>query len=155
MEKIVLAVHLLTAFAIIGLILLQRGKGAEAGASFGAGASQTLFGSAGSWNFFSKTTAILATVFFATSFALAVIAKNSAGIDTEILPAMELLQEQDLEVEPGTIPQIDEDSTSELPGIPEIPAFEGSGAEIPLIPAAPVLPEVDPTLGDADAVNKE
>ena len=57
MEKIILIVHLLTALAIIGMILLQQGKGAEAGASFGAGASQTILGSAGGWNFFSKVTA--------------------------------------------------------------------------------------------------
>ena len=94
MEKVVLVVHLLTALAIIGMILLQQGKGADAGASFGAGASQTLFGSGGTWNFFSKTTAILATLFFATSFGLAVIAKNSAGIDEEVLPAIELLEAQ-------------------------------------------------------------
>ncbi len=94
MEKVILVVHLLTAFAIIGMILLQQGKGADAGASFGAGASQTLFGSGGSWNFFSKSTAILATLFFATSFGLAVIAKNSAGIDEEVLPAIELLESQ-------------------------------------------------------------
>jgi len=94
MEKVILVVHLLIAFAIIGMILLQQGKGADAGASFGAGASQTLFGSGGTWNFFSKTTAVLATLFFATSFGLAIIAKNSAGIDEEVLPAIELLEAQ-------------------------------------------------------------
>jgi len=60
MENLILLVHLLTALAVIGLILLQQGKGAEMGASFGAGASQTLFGSGGSSNFFSRMTAILA-----------------------------------------------------------------------------------------------
>lgn len=79
MENIVLLVHLLVALAIIGLILMQRGKGAEMGASFGAGASQTLFGASGSGNFFSKMTAIFAFIFFVTSFALAVIAKHSGG----------------------------------------------------------------------------
>ena len=73
MEKLTLIVHILTGIAIIGMILLQQGKGAEAGASFGSGASQTMLGSAGSWNFFSKVTAILATIFFITSFGLAVI----------------------------------------------------------------------------------
>ena len=57
MEKIVLVLHVLTALAIIGTIMIQQGKGAEAGASFGSGASQTMFGSAGGWNFFSKFTA--------------------------------------------------------------------------------------------------
>ena len=54
MEQIILVFHFLIAVGLIGLILLQQGKGAEAGASFGSGASQTMFGSSGSWNFFSK-----------------------------------------------------------------------------------------------------
>ena len=60
MESLIILLHVLIAVAIIVFVLLQQGKGAEAGASFGAGASQTLFGSAGSWNFFSRVTAILA-----------------------------------------------------------------------------------------------
>ncbi len=92
MEKIVLIIHVLTALAIIGMILLQQGKGAEAGASFGSGASQTMFGSAGSWNFFSKVTAILATIFFVTSFGLAIIAKNKSGVDSILLPEMEIIE---------------------------------------------------------------
>lgn len=83
MENLILAVHLVTALAIIVLVLLQQGKGAEAGASFGAGASQTIFGSGGSWNFFSKLTAILATLFFVTSITLALIAKDRSGISAE------------------------------------------------------------------------
>jgi len=92
MEKIILIVHLLTALAIIGMILLQQGKGAEAGASFGSGASQTVLGSAGGWNFFSKATGILATVFFITSFGLAVIAKDLAKVGDVILPELEAVQ---------------------------------------------------------------
>ncbi len=93
MEKIILIVHLLTALAIIGMILLQQGKGAEAGASFGSGASQTVLGSAGGWNFFSKATGILATVFFITSFGLAVMAKDTARVGDAILPELEAVQE--------------------------------------------------------------
>lgn len=90
MEKVILVVHVLTALAIIGLILLQQGKGAEAGASFGAGASQTVFGSEGSGNFFTRSTAILAALFFATSFGLAVVAKNQAAINaTEGVPMVD------------------------------------------------------------------
>ena len=91
MEKAILVAHLLIAFAIIGMILLQQGKGADAGASFGAGASQTLFGSGGSWNFFSKATALLATLFFVTSFSLAIIAKQSVGVEEELLPSMKII----------------------------------------------------------------
>jgi preprotein translocase subunit SecG len=80
MEKLVLIVHILMALAIIGLILLQQGKGATAGASFGAGASQTVFGSEGSGSFFTRITAIFATIFFCTSFGLALIAKNNSKV---------------------------------------------------------------------------
>jgi preprotein translocase subunit SecG len=77
MESIVLVVHVLVAIAMIGLILLQQGRGADMGASFGAGASQTVFGAAGSAGFLTKLTAALAAIFFATSLGLAVYARKS------------------------------------------------------------------------------
>lgn len=89
MEKFILIFHFLVAVALIGLILIQQGKGAEAGASFGAGASQTVFGSGGGWNFFSKMTALLATIFFVTSVSLAVTAKNKTVIEDFSIPALE------------------------------------------------------------------
>lgn len=90
MEKIILVVHVLTALSIIALILLQQGKGAEAGASFGAGASQTVFGSQGGGNFFTRATAVLAAVFFVTSFGLAVVAKQQASISaTDGIPMVD------------------------------------------------------------------
>ncbi len=90
---------------IIGLILIQQGKGAEAGASFGSGASQTVFGSGGSWNFFSKMTAVLATVFFVTSVSLALIAKNKVVIEDDFLPE---LQSVPLQEAPETeLPSLD------------------------------------------------
>lgn len=92
METLVILVHIVTACAIIAFVLLQQGKGAEAGASFGAGASQTLFGSVGSWNFFSRVTAGLALVFFLTSFGLAVIAKHNAGAGAALTPAIKMLE---------------------------------------------------------------
>ena len=66
-----IVVHVLIASAIVGLVLLQRGKGADAGAGFGAGASGTVFGARGSASFLSRTTATLAALFFATNLALA------------------------------------------------------------------------------------
>ena len=71
MFNVVLTIHLLVALAIIGLVLIQHGKGADAGASFGGGSSQTVFGSRGSATFLSRLTAIMATVFFITSITLA------------------------------------------------------------------------------------
>lgn len=79
LETVVLVVHVLVSVGLIGLVLLQQGKGADAGASFGGGASQTVFGSQGTGNFLTKTTSLLATVFFITSFSLAVFAKQHAN----------------------------------------------------------------------------
>ena len=73
---IVLSVHVLIAALMIGLILIQHGKGADAGAAFGSGASGTVFGAKGSGNFLSRSTAILAALFFSTSLALAYLGGN-------------------------------------------------------------------------------
>ena len=69
--NILLAVQILSALAMIGLILVQHGKGADMGAAFGSGGSGSLFGASGSANFLSRTTAVLATVFFVCTLALA------------------------------------------------------------------------------------
>jgi preprotein translocase subunit SecG len=69
-ETLVLVIHVLAALALVGLVLLQHGKGADVGAAFGSGASGSLFGASGSANFLSRTTAILAIVFFVTSLGL-------------------------------------------------------------------------------------
>ena len=69
-ETLLLAAHVLVAAALVGFVLLQHGKGADMGAAFGSGASGSLFGAAGSANFLSRTTGILATVFFLTSLGL-------------------------------------------------------------------------------------
>src|SRR6186713_3261876 len=69
-ESAVLSLHVLTALAVCGFVLLQHGKGADMGAAFGSGSSGSLFGAAGSANFLSRTTAILAAVFFASSLGL-------------------------------------------------------------------------------------
>jgi preprotein translocase, secG subunit len=76
MFTFILAIHIIVAIALSGLILIQHGKGADAGASFGSGAAGTVFGASGSANFLTRTTAILAAIFFATSLALAYHAKE-------------------------------------------------------------------------------
>lgn len=70
MFTILLVIYLLAAIGVIGLVLVQQGKGADMGASFGAGASNTVFGAGGSGNFLTRSTAVLATVFFVLSLAL-------------------------------------------------------------------------------------
>lgn len=75
MQQIILIVHIILAVLMIGLILVQQGKGADAGASMGGGAG-TVFGGSGSGNFLSRMTAIFTTLFFITSISLAVLAKK-------------------------------------------------------------------------------
>src|SRR5512141_91123 len=70
LQTLAVVFHVLLALAIVGLVLLQRGKGADAGAGFGAGASGTVFGARGSASFLSRTTAVLATLFFLSSLGL-------------------------------------------------------------------------------------
>lgn len=74
--SVFLAVHILVGAGVIGLVLVQHGKGADMGAAFGSGSSGSLFGATGSANFLSRATAVLATVFFITSLSLAYIASN-------------------------------------------------------------------------------
>ena len=76
--SVILAIQMLTALAMIGLILIQHGKGADMGASFGGGSSGSLFGASGSANFLSRTTGILAAVFFVATMALAYIGNHRA-----------------------------------------------------------------------------
>jgi preprotein translocase subunit SecG len=78
MEFAIIIVHVVAALGITGLVLIQHGKGADMGASFGSGASQTIFGSAGSGNALTKSTSWLAIVFFVTSLGLAILARQQA-----------------------------------------------------------------------------
>ncbi|MFT7223214.1 MAG: preprotein translocase subunit SecG [Cellvibrionaceae bacterium] len=130
MENLVIFLHIVVALLIIVLILLQQGKGAEAGASFGSGASQTVFGSRGGGNFFAKFTAILAVVFFATSFSLTIIAKNKSDIVTigknapaaSEQPSSETSAVDSNEGEVSDVPSVGETNVSEVPG--EVPASD-------------------------------
>jgi len=78
METLLWVVHVVAALGVIGLVLMQHGKGADMGAAFGSGASGSLFGSSGSANFLSRATAILATVFFITSMGLTYISSHKS-----------------------------------------------------------------------------
>jgi preprotein translocase subunit SecG len=85
LRGVILGVHVLLALMIIGLVLLQRGKGAEAGAGFGSGASGTVFGARGTSTLFSKLTAVFAALFFVTSLSLAYIGSHSTVEPTSVL----------------------------------------------------------------------
>lgn len=120
MEQIVLVVHLLVALSIIGLIMLQQGKGADMGASFGAGASQTLLGSDGSGNVLTRSTSWLVIIFFATSFGLAIIA-NSKSVDANDL---------NLDIPAAALESEVSTGESELPVVEsEVPVLEAVAPE--------------------------
>ena len=107
-----LIAHVLIAAAIIGLVLLQKGKGADAGAGFGAGASGTVFGARGSANFLSRSTAVMAALFFATSLGLAYLNSNRQVV-TSVLDVP--VVEEEAVVTP-TVSDVDE---FDLPPLPE------------------------------------
>ena len=120
MEQIILVAHLIVALAIIGLIMLQQGKGADMGASFGAGGSQTLFGSDGSGNVLTRATSWLVVLFFASSFGLALLAnQKSAPVD-----------DLDLEIPASVATEVEAAAEQELPVLQdEVPAATDVGGD--------------------------
>lgn len=132
MEQVILVIYVLLAAAMVGLILLQQGKGADAGASFGAGASQTVFGSVGAGNVLTRSTAILATLFFLSSVGLAVMAKHKAEAAREggIPLSAELQSGDNAPAAPGDIPVSDKAPVSE-PAAPSADIPTASQAEVP------------------------
>ncbi len=120
-HKLVLAAHVLISMGIIGLVMIQRGKGADAGAAFGSGASGTVFGAKGSANFLSRSTAVLATLFFVSSLVLAYLGSQRPEA-TSILDT-ELGFEEPAAVAPTPdLPSIDPEAADVLPALPEVPA---------------------------------
>ncbi len=132
-EQVVLIIHVLMAIAIIGLILIQQGKGADAGASFGGGASQTVFGVQGSGNALTRWTSIIAAAFFVTSLALAYFAKQKSQITDEMIidvPSVEVVvEEQD-----GEVPVLEaaEPQTDAAADVPQLDAEEVPVSEEPV-----------------------
>ena len=146
MEQIILIGHLLVALAIIALIMLQQGKGADAGASFGAGASQTIFGSDGSGNILTTMTSWLVVAFFATSFGLAVIASQKSvptddlGLGLDLSTPVETVQQ---EIE-SDLPSVEDEFPEAATALADdVPNFEDEFSES--------APAVDVTDGDVPA----
>ena len=119
MYQVIIVGHVLVGLAVIGLILIQHGKGADAGAAFGSGSSGTVFGAQGSASFLSRTTAVLAAVFFSTSLALAVLS-GKVGNDADL---MDIPATEQAEME---VPMIDGDQ-------PVIPVPVNTAEELPQI----------------------
>ncbi len=114
MHTFIIVLHVMAALAVIGLVLVQHGKGADMGAAFGSGASQTLFGSRGSANFLTRLTAGLATTFFITSLALGYLSGQPSKPSSVVAPGSVVAPE------------------------PAKPAQDG----VPAVPSAPQVPEV-------------
>lgn len=121
MYQVLLVFHVLIALGVVGLVLLQQGRGAEAGAGF-SGASSTLFGARGAASFLSRTTATMGALFFATTLALAYLASNKDNKSVDIMDA----------------PSVDA-VHRDLPPVVDTPSDAGKKADD--IPSAPVEPK--------------
>lgn len=125
METLVLVVHVFAALGIVGLVLLQHGKGADVGAAFGSGASGSIFGASGSANFLSRATAMLAVVFFLTSLGLTYFTsrktEDKGVMATKPVPAQTL---------PGEIPSPRSTPVPSVPAGEQVPPpAQGAAAE--------------------------
>ena len=133
-QKAVLVVHTLIAILIIALVLLQRGKGADAGAGFGAGASGTVFGARGSASFFSRATALLATVFFLTSLGLAYLSTQATSapeslLEGSIMEATDDVATESVDELPSVGGDVEDSTVDGLPSVDEeVPAADGEQA---------------------------
>jgi preprotein translocase subunit SecG len=147
MQTILTVFHIFLAVGLVGLILIQHGKGADMGAAFGSGASGTVFGAKGSASFLTRTTALLATLFFVTSMVLAYFASQR----NEQVGIMETLDQQ----APAT--QVEELQQSDIPQVP------GSQSDVPevapgaesAVPAPAVDDETMPAVPQAAAPQAE
>ena len=116
MYQAIIVFHVLFGLGVIGLVLMQQGKGADAGAAFGSGASGTVFGAQGAASFLSRTTAILAALFFSTSLGLAVLSGHSGE-------AKDLLDQPETEVSDLPLTS-DESAPMKVPSIADMPVTD-------------------------------
>jgi preprotein translocase subunit SecG len=135
LQTLAVVFHVLFAAAIVGLVLLQRGKGADAGAGFGAGASGTVFGARGSASFLSRTTAVLATLFFLSSLGLSYMFSQQKT-PTSVMDTLPAEAPAPLQTEP----------TSEMPMLPQAqqPAPAPASAPSPATAATEQSPAAKP-----------
>jgi len=127
--EVLLVAYLIVALVLVGFVLLQQGKGADMGASFGAGGSNTVFGSGGSGNFMTRTTGILATLFFLISLVLGNLSANreSQGDDWTDLSAPASSQ-QTAPVSEGAAPADDMPAEQSAPANTDIPVSDDKSA---------------------------
>lgn len=123
--SLILVLHILVAIAVIGLVLVQHGKGADMGAAFGSGSSGSLFGATGSANFLSRTTAVLAAVFFVTSLSLAYIESNKPKASGSVMENA---------VDSQSVPAPAAAGSDKAPGVDGSDGLVGSGSKAKEIP---------------------
>lgn len=122
---VIVVIQVVAALTIIGLVLLQHGKGADMGAAFGSGASGSLFGASGSSNFLSKSTAIAAAVFFAATLALAFYGNRSAAVGGGVMDKLPVAPAN------APAPAAPSNTAPAAPATPAAPAAQGGAGEIP------------------------
>lgn len=127
MTILLVIIHIIVSLILIGVVLIQRGKGSEMGAAFGGSSSQTVFGSRGPGNFLSKLTTIAAVIFILTSFSLAFVGSDKGG-SSSVIPE---------QADVPSLPQTQEGPLSQP--VPAAPIPQSETAVNP-VPAAPVTP---------------
>ncbi|MDH4374870.1 MAG: preprotein translocase subunit SecG [Ramlibacter sp.] len=126
--NVILTAQMLSALGVIGLVLVQHGKGADMGAAFGSGTSGSLFGATGSANFLSRATAVLATVFFASTLALAYLGTHRPSDSGSVLDRAAAPAAAPASAASGAAGQIPSGGSVPVPSTPAAPAVPASGA---------------------------
>jgi preprotein translocase subunit SecG len=126
--NVILTAQMLSALGVIGLVLVQHGKGADMGAAFGSGTSGSLFGATGSANFLSRATAVLATVFFACTLALAYLGTHRPSDSGSVLDRAAAPAAAAASAASGAAGQIPSGGSVPVPSTPAAPAVPASGA---------------------------
>ncbi len=142
--NLLVAAQILSALVMIGLVLIQHGKGADMGASFGSGASGSLFGATGSANFLSRSTAVCAAVFFICTLTLAYTSNDRSGASTG-----SVLDRPASSAPAASVPAT---GAALIPSVASAPAAAAAGASAVAVPAAPVVPAAPPASSGAGAV---
>jgi len=128
---IVVGLHVLVALGIIGLVLLQHGKGADMGSGFGGGSSGSLFGATGSANFLSRATAVLATLFFISSLGLAYLATNKPKVGGGVLDAVKTQPVIEKAAEKAPVEKPAAESSPAAPNAPAVPPAGSKAKDVP------------------------
>jgi len=146
--SILVSIDVLLAIGIIGLILIQHGKGADVGAAFGSGASGTVFGSQGSASFLTRLTAVLATLFFVNSLALAYLASNRPVAESVI----DKVEQTDVNTSVTDIPEVEsmnESESSDVPATDDMPSSDLPDQEMGVEDDMPVETPSDAATNDS------